>query len=80
MDDLVPLAIMEGAVLFCSDEDKIMLDWLRAPDPRFLDDIKNFVNRKFQCGPVQKVHSGLGEGMGSACLLKEGCPRFRSWA
>ena len=32
MDSLVSLVIVEGTVLLCSGEGRIVLDWFRAPD------------------------------------------------
>ena len=45
---VVSYIVVEGAVL-CSDEGKIMLDWLQAPDSRLvLDSTKDFIDEKFQ--------------------------------
>ena len=60
MDGLVSLAVVEEAILFCSDEGRIILDWLRVLDPRLvLDGIKDFVDGKFQWSEMLLCLEGL---------------------
>ena len=45
MNGLVSLAVVEGVVLFCTDESRIMFDWLWTPDSRsVLDGVKDLVD------------------------------------
>ena len=43
------LVIVEGAILLCFGESRIMLDWLRAPEPGLVfEGIKDFVDGESQ--------------------------------
>ena len=60
MDDLVSLAIVEGAVVLYSEVGKIILDWLQASDPRLvLDGIKDLVDGESQRSEILFRPKGL---------------------
>jgi len=47
VDSLVSLVIVEGTVLLCSGEGRIVLDWFRAPDLGLVfDGIINLIDEK----------------------------------
>ena len=43
------LIIVKGIIVLYSNEGRIILDWLRVPDPRLiLDGIRDFIEGEFQ--------------------------------
>ena len=53
VDSLETLTIIEGVVLLCFGEGKIVLDWLRVPNPRLIfDSIINLIDRESQQSKV----------------------------
>ena len=51
MDGSVPLAVMEGTILFCSGKFEVVMDRSRTSDPQLvLDSVEDLVNRKHEWG------------------------------
>ena len=59
MDGFMPLTIVEEAVVLCSGESRIMLDWLQTPDSGLVfDGIMDFVNWDSQRSEVLLCSEG----------------------
>ena len=59
MDSLISLAIMEGAILLCSEESRTMMVWFRVPDPELIfDGIKDFIDGESQQSEVLSRFEG----------------------
>jgi len=80
VDGLVPLTVMVGTILFCSEKYKIVLDWSRVPDLWLvLDGIEDLIDGEPKRSEVLCQFERLvqtRERTRSAHILQAGCPRF----